>query len=95
MATNSQASNVRKVTVTLPKKLLNRLDEFIPRRQRSRFIATAIQEQLAMLEQLAALEEAAGAWTDENHPEMQTEADIDRWLARLRGGWAKSEAVGG
>jgi predicted transcriptional regulator len=94
MATDGKATNVQKVTVTLPKKLLKRLDEIIPNRQRSRFIATAIQEQLAMLEQLAALEESAGAWTDENHPEMQTEADIDRWLAQLRSGWVKSEAVG-
>jgi metal-responsive CopG/Arc/MetJ family transcriptional regulator len=86
MAKDVQATSVQKVTVTLPKKLLKRLDEFIPRRQRSRFIATAIQEHLAMLEQLAALEESAGAWTNELHPEMQTEADIDRWLAQLRSG---------
>ena len=78
-----------KITITLPEELLKRLDTIVPRSQRSHFIATAIQEQLALLEQLAALEESAGAWTDENHPEMLTEADIDRWLAQLREGWAE------
>jgi len=93
MANDSNTSGVQKVTVTLPKPLLERLDDFVPRRQRSRFIATAIQEQIAMLEQLAALDETAGLWTDENHPEMQTEDDIDRWLNQLRSGWAKPEVA--
>jgi len=42
---------------------------------------------LALEEQYEAIVEAAGAWTDENHPELQSEEDIDRWLAKLRSGW--------
>jgi Arc/MetJ-type ribon-helix-helix transcriptional regulator len=88
MANNSPAVTTRKITVTLPETILERLDEMVPSRQRSHFIALAVQEQLALLEQVAALEETAAAWTDENHPEMLTEADIDQWLAELRSGWA-------
>ncbi len=77
----------RKVTVTLPKSLLARLDAMVPRRQRSRFIAEAIQEQIAMLEQAEAIEEAAGSWTDEKYPELLTTEDIDNWLKALRGNW--------
>jgi len=27
---------------------------------------------------------SAGIWTDENHPDMQDEAEIDQWLENLR-----------
>jgi hypothetical protein len=42
---------------------------------------------LAPEEQVLALEESAGAWTEESHPEMQDGAAIDRWLTRLRQSW--------
>ncbi len=42
----------------------------------------------AVEEQLAALDETAGAWTDENHPDLKTDEEIDRWLANL---WVMSE----
>jgi len=84
--------DIQKITVSLPKALLLRLDERIPARRRSRFILEAIEERLAVAEQLAVLDETAGAWTDEKHPEMRTSEDIDRWLADLRGSWARSES---
>jgi hypothetical protein len=87
MSTEISATGFQKVTVTLPKQLVERLNEIIPQRQRSRFIAEAIQEQLITLEQSIAIEEAAGLWKDEDYPHLRTEADIDRWLAELRGTW--------
>lgn len=42
-------------------------------------------------EQLKALEEAAGSWTAENHPELLTEEDIDNWLRELRASWEPSD----
>ena len=77
----------QKITVVLPTTLLSRLQAHVPARQRSRFIVEAIEERLAMEEQVTALEEAAGAWTDEAHPELATDADIDRWLKDLRSSW--------
>lgn len=85
MAMDTNRSSVRKVTVTLPAPLLNRLDKAVPSRRRSAFIARAIEEQLAVVEQAAAIEESAGAWRDEDYPDMATDADIVRWLAELRG----------
>jgi hypothetical protein len=79
--------STRKVTLTLPQSLLVRLDATVPGRKRSRFIAEAVEERLAIAEQLAALEETAGAWTDERHPDMRSDADIDQWLANLRAAW--------
>ena len=84
MSTKVTSPEMRKLTVTLPEELLNRLDVAVPRRERSAFIARAIEEQLAIEGQMAAIEEAAGCWSDEAHPDMKTEADMDRWLAELR-----------
>ena len=67
----------QKVTVTLPKELLERLNEAVPGRKRSLFITVAIEEQLALIEQSSALEETVGAWSLENHPTMQDDAGID------------------
>ncbi len=90
MSKQSSIAIQRKVTVTLSEELLAQLDARIPARQRSSFIATAIETQLAIVEQEAALAEAAGAWTDNNHPDMVSEADIDAWLNQLRHSWAGS-----
>lgn len=88
MATENSRNEAQKITVTIPVELLQRLDERIPRRQRSEFIVEAIEEHLALAEQITVIEEAAGAWTDEHHPDLRTEEDIDRWLVELRKGWA-------
>ncbi|MEW5987355.1 MAG: ribbon-helix-helix domain-containing protein [Chloroflexota bacterium] len=91
MATDLFPADTLKITVTLPRGLLTRLDEYIPARRRSQFIAQAIEERLALEEQMAALEESAGAWSDANHPEMLTEKDIDDWLIKLRQSWNRPE----
>ena len=57
MAIESVYSDSQKITVSLPKALLARLDERIPSRGRSHFIIEAIEERLALAEQLAVLDE--------------------------------------
>jgi Arc/MetJ-type ribon-helix-helix transcriptional regulator len=92
MANDTIHSDLQKITVTLPGSLLARLDESVSPRGRSRFIAAAIEERLALAEQLAALDETAGAWSDANHPDMATDEDIDRWLEDLRRSWERPGA---
>ena len=82
----------QKITVTLPKMLLARLREHVPARQRSRFIVEALEERLALEEQIAAIEETAGAWSMQSHPDMRTDEDIDRWLGDLRRSWSGKES---
>ena len=72
----------------MPKAVLQRMDDLIPVRQRSRFIAEALAERLVLAEQLLALEESAGAWANESHREMADDEAIDRWLVDLRASWA-------
>lgn len=87
MTTKVVKPNHRKVTVSLPVELIDRLDELIPTRQRSRFIADAIEERVAVTEQLAVLEETAGAWSDKNHPDLDSPEAIERWVRDLRKSW--------
>lgn len=91
MALDPLYSRQQKITLTLPKALLARLDATVPARRRSRFIAEAIEERLAIEEQLTALEESAGIWSDERHPELRTDADIDNWVRELRASWNTSQ----
>lgn len=87
MAQKTSNLETQKMTVVFPKSLLQRLREHVPPRERSAFIVAAVEERLALEEQSAAIEEAAGCWRDEDHPELQTDEDIERWLLQLRASW--------
>ena len=90
----AQATNgTQEFTIALPKVLIRRLRKQIPARLRSEFVAGAIEERLAIAEQVVVLEETAGAWKEEDYPEMRTPEDIDRWLATLRGTWPERLAT--
>jgi hypothetical protein len=78
---------MRKITISLPQDLVERFKAHVPARQRSSFIAKILEEYLAIEEQLDALDETAGCWSDEHHPDMVTDQDIDSWLADLRSNW--------
>ena len=93
MAIKTANAETQKVTITLPKLILQRMDELIPARQRSRFISETLAERLALEEQQLALEESAGAWPDERYPELHDDAAIDRWLTELRQSWVTPGAV--
>lgn len=92
MAKKTSRPEVRKMTVTFPKPVLQRLSERVAPRRRSAFIVEAVEEKLALQEQLAAIEETAGSWSDEDHPEMKTEEAIDHWLVEFRRSWNEHSA---
>lgn len=81
------SSEFQKITVILPKGLLERLNRNISAHERNSFITEAIEERLELVEQVSALEEAAGAWSLENHPTMQDDKGIDKWLKDIRQSW--------
>lgn len=87
MMIKTAVSDLQKVTITLPKAVVTRLNHLVAL-QRSRFIAETLEERLALEEQLLALDETAGAWSDENHPDMLDDAAIYGWLNTLRSSWS-------
>jgi predicted transcriptional regulator len=90
MVVETTELDTQKITITLPKAVLERLNELVPARRRSRFISEAVEERLALEEQALAVEEAAGTWSDDNHPEMLDDAAIDRWLDAVRSSWRRT-----
>jgi Txe/YoeB family toxin of Txe-Axe toxin-antitoxin module len=79
----------RRINVTFPADLLEALDQIVPPRKRNRFIVEATREALRQARLKRALEELRKepAWTSENHPELLTAEDVDRYVRRLRESW--------
>lgn len=75
-----------KITISLSKKLAQQFKSLVPPRQRSAFIAKLLEQQLALQQQLDALDESAGAWQDKNHPDLAADG-VDAWLENQRKNW--------
>ena len=63
------SGSTQKITVNLPRPLIQRLRQQIPARQRAEFVAQALEDRLALAGQVEALAETAGAWRDADHPD--------------------------
>lgn len=79
----------RRINVTFPAELLDDLDSLAPPRKRSQIIVEATADYVRRLKLLTAIKETAGIWTDEDHPELSTPEDIDRWLREMRSSWRR------
>jgi hypothetical protein len=77
----------KRINVTFPTSLLEELKRYVPVRERNRFIVEATEKELRRRRLLKALRESAGAWRDEDHPDLQTPEDVDRYVRRLRETW--------
>jgi len=77
-------SSKSKTHLVFPTELLWTIDQLVGKRKRSKFVVQATKEKIARERFLKALDEAAGAWTDDNHPDLRTNEDIWRYLERAR-----------
>lgn len=73
-----------RTNVMLPADLLSEIDRVAGARRRSGFLMVAAQEKLARLRFDRAAARAFGAWKDEAHPDLRTDADLARYLTRIR-----------
>jgi Arc/MetJ-type ribon-helix-helix transcriptional regulator len=80
------AGESERINIVLPRDLAEELRALVPARKRSEVIAQALAEKLARLRQVKALREAAGAWSDEEHPELNDYAGYETWKQTIRGG---------
>jgi hypothetical protein len=76
--------SVKRINVTFPVTLLAELRNYVPRQERNNFIVKAIEKELHRLRLSRALRESAGAWSDEDHPDLMTVEDVNRYVRRLR-----------
>lgn len=57
------------MNLSLPDDLLDELRRVVPARQRSAFVVEAIRVRLALLAQVDAVAESAGAWSNKGRPD--------------------------
>jgi len=57
--------------VPIPQRIAAGIDKIAGEKHRVHFIVEVLETELQRREQLAALDEAAGCWKDENHPELE------------------------
>ncbi|MGI9075578.1 MAG: hypothetical protein ACR2JB_30585 [Bryobacteraceae bacterium] len=74
--------NSKRPHVVIPEQLVKEIDTFVGSRQRSSFLTQAAERELMRLRQLKALDSAAGAWKDSNHPELKQGSA--KWVRKLR-----------
>jgi hypothetical protein len=73
-----------RMNLYITKPLMDDLRRLVPARERTRFVEEVLARELRRRKLKEALEKSAGAWKDEDHPEMKTAADIDRWIEENR-----------
>ena len=67
---------------TTAAQLASQIDTIVGKRGRSSFLTQAAEKELMRLRQLIALETAAGAWKDKDHPELKQGAA--KYVEKLR-----------
>ena len=72
--------------VILPDELIDKVDEVVGKRRRSRFVEEAIKEKLRRDALLAALEETAGVLASADQPEWATSDKVAQWVRESRRG---------
>lgn len=68
--------------IVIPRPLVGEIDRLVGKRGRSRFLSEAAWREVKRLRALQALERAAGAWKDQDHPELKGGAAA--WIRKLR-----------
>ena len=61
--------------VAIPEDLTTRIDNIAGQENRIDFIVEVLEDEIRRRQQLEALEEAAGCWKDEDHPELANGSD--------------------
>jgi hypothetical protein len=72
----------RRTHIVIPEPLVTEIDRLVGKRGRSEFLTQAAEKEVRRLQQIRALENIAGAWKDNDHPELK--AGAARWVKELR-----------
>ena len=77
--------DTQRINVTFPKELLDDLHHYIPRRERNQLIVEATERELKRRKFRQVLDEMRkeSIWSDENHPDLMTVDDVNRYIREL------------
>ena len=82
------AEDVERLNIRIPRELADDLKRLVPARKRSRLVVAATAEVVARLKQQEALREEK-IWSDESHPDLMSQEDINRYLSEMRASWER------
>jgi hypothetical protein len=76
----------KRINVTFPTTLLEELRRYVPRRERNKFILEATEKALRQAKLRAVLDDLREGpiWSDEDHPDLMTVEDVNRYVRELR-----------
>ena len=88
-----------RMNLYITKSVADELRRLIPARERTQFVEEVLARELRRARQREVLAKNAGAWKDEDHPDLMTFEDVNRWLDEIRKGsdddtlkeWSKDE----
>jgi len=78
----------KRINVMLPEEVLKDLQEMVPARKRSEFLAEAAAEKVRILKQREAIKKYAGILKEEDYPHWANQAAFEKWRKEL---WAGTE----
>ncbi len=78
------SAKTEKLSITVPKELAEKLREMVSSGKISAFVADAVDDKLQMEKQKIGLEVGRGAWEDEDHPDLKTPEDTQRFIREIR-----------
>jgi hypothetical protein len=73
--------------IPIPEKVAARIDKIAGQKHRSAFVVDLLEQEIERREQLAALSEAIGCWSDKDHPELSNGSEA--FVRELRDGAAQ------
>jgi len=77
-------AKTEKLSITVPKEVAEMLKEYVPSGKVSSYVAEILEYALQMEKQRRGLEAGLGAWKDEDHPDLKTPEDTQRFIRSLR-----------
>jgi len=77
----------KRAHVFLPEGILADIDQLFGKGKRSTFLTEIADREIRRQKLLRALDEAAGCWKDEDHPELKNGSAA--YVKELRAGWDK------
>ena len=74
----------KRAHVFLPEGLLSDIDQLFGKGKRSKFLTEIVEREVRKQKLLRAIDEAAGCWKSEDHPELKNGSAA--WVKQLRTG---------
>ncbi|OIP96419.1 hypothetical protein AUK40_05035 [Candidatus Wirthbacteria bacterium CG2_30_54_11] len=80
----SRNETQRQTNILFPVWLLDEMKQLVPGRKRSQLVVQATIQKMELIKQARALQEAAGTWSDADHPDITESGSSEAWVRTIR-----------